>query len=343
MKPNSLKIAIRYFIVGDRFTFLNIIGLTIGISLFVLMIMLLHYELSYDAFHTNKKKILQVCEHDLKSGEYMAYSAIPMPLTLKNDFPEVKYVTGIWNILPESGKLNYQDTEYSGFKGASVEPDIFNIFNYSLIIGDIETVLRDPDKIAVSKSLATKVFGEENPFGKTLSYRSFSFTISHVFNDLPENSSVRFDVLFSDKIREKINPDYKVAWWNGGMVTYVLLHDGYSEADFNHHLKEIPSRYYPEFLIGRSTYFTAPFYKSHFNTSLIGQSAISYTYIILLSFISFIILLIACVNYINLTLARAFKMNIDAGIRRIVGASSNHIIFIQLWLSLIYIVEQNQK
>ena len=101
------------------------------------------------------------------------------------------------------------------------------------------------------------------------------------------------------------------------------------------HLKEIPSRYYPDFLKGRSTYFTVPFYKLHFNTSLIGQSAVSYTYIILLGCISLIILLIACVNYINLTLARAFKMNIDAGIRRIAGASSRHIISIQIWLSLL--------
>ncbi|MCX6255252.1 MAG: ABC transporter permease [Bacteroidia bacterium] len=335
MKPNSLKVALRYFRAADRYSLLNIIGLTVGISLFVLMVMLLHYELSYDAFHPNKKKILQVCEHDLKSGEYLAYSAIPLPLTLKNDFPEVKFVTGIWGTIRESSKIKYQNIEYSGFTGASAEPDIFNIFNYRLILGDIHTVLIDPDKIAVSKSLVVKIFGNEDPIGKVISMENFNFTISHVFSDMPQNSSVHFDVLFSDKIREKINPDYKVAWWNRGMITYVILQDGYSEDDFNRHLKEIPSTYYPDFLKGRSTYFTAPFYKSHFNTSLRGQSAVSYTYIILLGCISFIILLIACVNYINLTLARAFKMNIDAGIRRIAGASSSHIISLQIWLSLL--------
>ena len=119
------------------------------------------------------------------------------------------------------------------------------------------------------------------------------------------------------------------------MLTYVMLQDGYSEDNFNAHLMEIPSRYYPDFLKGRSTYFTAPFYKSHFNTLLTGQPAVSYTYIILLGCISFIILLIACVNYVNLTLARAFKLNIDAGIRRIMGASSRHIISLQIWLSLL--------
>jgi putative ABC transport system permease protein len=265
----------------------------------------------------------------------MAYSAIPLPLTLKNDFPEVKYVTGIWHILYESSKVSFRNVEYSGFNGASVEPDIFNIFNYQIILGDIHTVLNDPDKIAISKSCALKIFGNGNPIGEVISYRNFNFTVSHVFSDLPQNSSVHFDVLFSDKIREKFNPDYKVAWWNGGMLTYVILQNGFPEDDFNRHLKEIPSRYYPDFLKGRSTYFTAPFYKSHFNTSLTGQPAVSYTYILLLGCISFIILLIACINYINLTLARAFKMNIDAGIRRIVGASSRHIISLQIWLSLL--------
>ena len=338
MNLNSLKIALRYFKAADRYSILNILGLTVGISLFVLMVMLLHYELSFDAFHPNKKNILQVCEHDLKSGEYQAYSAMPLPLTLKNDFPEVKYVTGVWGILREKDKIKYQDVEYSGFTGASTEPDIFNIFNYKLILGDIHTVLLDPDKIAISKSMSSKIFGNENPIGKVLTFYNFPLTISHVFNDIPQNSAVHFDLLISDKIREKINPDYKVAWWNGGMTTYAILQKGSSEKDFNKHLQEIPARYYPDFLKGRSTYFTAPFYKSHFNTSLIGQPAVSYTYIILLGCISFIILLIACVNYINLTLARAFKMNIDAGIRRISGASAGHIISLQIWLSLLTVM-----
>ena len=107
---------------------------------------------------------------------------------MKNDFPEVKYVTGIWGAIREGDKLKYQETQYSGFTGASAEPDIFNIFNYRLILGDIYTVLKDPDKIAVSKSLAVKIFGNENPIGKVISFYNFAFTISHTYSDLPVNS-----------------------------------------------------------------------------------------------------------------------------------------------------------
>ncbi len=339
MKINSFKIAFRYFSKANSFTILNISGLVIGISLFVLISMLLNYEFTFDGFHSNKDKILQICEHDLKSGEFSTNTPFPLPFTLKNDFPEIQYATGVWKILSKENKINYQNIEYLGFTGASVEPDFFNIFDYKIILGDIRSVLRTSDNIAISKSLSVKIFGNENPIGKTLSIDNFSFTISHLFNDLPNNSSVKFDILFSDKIRENLISNYKVAWWNAGIKTYAILQDNYSVKDFNQNLSEIPERYYPGFLKGRSTYFTIPFVKSHFNTSILDsyQPAVSYKYLFLLGSISFILLLIACVNYINLTLARAFKLNIDAGIRRIVGAGSHHIISIQIWYALLSI------
>jgi len=301
--------------------------------------MLLNYELSFDGFHPNKEKILQVCEHDLKSGEFLAYTGLPLPLTLRNDFPEVKYVSGIWRMINKESKIKHKNIEYSGFTGASVEPDFFNIFGYKLIIGDIHKVLITPDNIAVSKSLSRKIFGNENPLGRTISIDTYAFTISHVFNDLPINSSVRFDILLPESIREKIISDYRKAWWNGGMLTYVILQDNSSVEEFNRNLETIPGRYYPDFLKGRSTFFTIPFVKSHYNTSVLNfaQPATSYTYLLLLGSIAFIILLIACVNYTNLTLARAFKLNKDAGIRRIVGAGSRQIISIQVLYALLSI------
>ncbi len=332
MIPYKLKVAFRFFSRARSFTMLNIAGLVIGITLFTLISLLLNYEFSFDGFHPNRKKILQVCEHDLKSGEFYAHTGLPLPLTLKSDFPEVKYVTGVWKILDKESKIKYQNIEYSGFTGASVDPDFFNIFNYRVILGDIQSALQTADNIAVSKSLSDKIFGSENPIGKTLTLNQFNFTITQLFIDLPENSAVKFDVLFSDKIRETITPDYKVAWWNGGIKTYAILQDNFPVEDFNKSLKGIPDKYYPDFLKGRSTFFTIPFAKAHFNTSILNNDppAVSHTYLMLLGSIAFIILLIACVNYVNLTLARAFKLNVDAGIRRIVGAGSQDIMSIQL-------------
>ncbi|MBN2274918.1 MAG: ABC transporter permease [Bacteroidales bacterium] len=332
MIPYKLKIAIRFFSRAKSFTLLNMVGLVIGISLFILISMLLNYELSFDGFHVNKNKILQVCEQDLKSGESLAHTGLPLPLTLKNDFPEVKYVAGVLKILYRESNIKYQDTEYSGYTGASVDPDFFNIFQYEIILGDVQNVLKAPDNIAVSKSMSTKIFGDENPIGKTIALSNYNFTITQLFKDIPDNSSVKFDILFSEKIREIITPDYKVAWWNGGIKTYVILQNNSLVEDFNAHLKEIPDRYYPDFLKGRSTYFTIPFAKAHFDTSILNSDppAISHAYLLLLGSIAFIVLLIACVNYVNLTLARAFQLNMDAGIRRIVGARSQEIIKLQV-------------
>jgi putative ABC transport system permease protein len=339
MLTYNLKLVFRLFLRARNFAILNTLSLVIGISLFTLISLLLNYEFSFDGFHPNKDKILQVCEHDLKSGEFLAHTGLPLPLTLKKDFPEVKYVSGIWKIVYKESKIKYQNIEYSGFTGASAEPDIFNIFDYKVILGDIHTALKTPDNIAVSKSLSLKIFGNENPIGKVISLDKYTFTISHLFNDLPINSAVKFDILFSDKVREKIISDYQVAWWNGGILTYVILQDNSSVEDFNRNLRTIPSRYYPDFLKGRSTYFTIPFAKVHYNTSILNfdQPATSYTYLFLLGSIAFIILLIACVNYVNLTLARAFKLNMDAGIRRIVGAGSRQIITIQVLYALLNI------
>lgn len=341
MKPNNLIIALRYLLKIDRSVILNISGMAIGLSLFVLISLLLNYELSYDKFHSNNEKILQICQQDLKSGELSTNTAFPLAITLRNDFPEVKYVAGVWKMLHEKNSvIKYNDIEYTGFSAASVEPDFLNIFDYHLIIGNPETALDAPENIAVSKSLSEKIFGSDNPVGKVINIANYSFTISQLFKDIPDNSSVKFDILFSHKIREQLISDYEIAWWNTGLQTYVILHDNYPVEDFNNNLKEIPGKYYPEFLKGRSTYLTYPFSKTHYATHILNWNnpPVSYTFLVLLGAISFIILLVAGVNNINLTLARAFKFNVDAGIRRISGASPGSIVKIQVWYSVLSVL-----
>lgn len=335
MLTYKLKTVFRYFSRARNFTLLNIFGLVIGITLFLLISLLLHYELSYDGFHANGNKILQVCQQDLKSGELSAFTPLPLPVTLVNNFPEVKHVVGIWPMIYKESRIKYRDSEYSGMTGGSAEPDIFNVFGYEIIEGDAQNALMYADQIAISRSAAHKIFGSEDPIGKSISIQQYTFTISQVFKDLPENSSVKYDLLFSDQIREKIVSDYQYAWWNSGINTYVILQENSSVASFNRNLKSVSDRYYPDFLKGRSTYFTIPFSKIHFDSSVINHNhpAVSYTFLMLLGSIAFIILLIACVNYINLTLAKAFRMNKEAGIRRIVGAGSGDIFSLQLLYS----------
>ncbi|MFW6370634.1 MAG: ABC transporter permease, partial [Bacteroidota bacterium] len=192
------------------------------------MILLLQYELSFDSFHSKQDSILKVGSHDLKSGEFQSHSPMPLSLTLKNDFPEVKHVVGVWQIIREESKITINNNDYSGFKGASVEPDFFSIFDYKLIQGSHDNLLRNPNEIYISENLARKVFGKEDPVGNKITLQQFDFSIAGIFADVPENSEVSFDVLLSDKIREIVWSDFPIAWWSGGMHTYVILNENVS-------------------------------------------------------------------------------------------------------------------
>jgi putative ABC transport system permease protein len=332
-----IAITVRNFKVQWKFSVLNISGLALGLVLTIMMVMLIRYELSFDTFHPKRDKIHKVVTHDLKSGEIHSHTPMPLSLTLQNDFPEVEHVAGIWQILNPEAKIQYERFEHYGFTGASVESGFFDIFNYPVILGDGNAALDDPGKIAVSRHFATKIFGRENPVGKHITYNNFEFTIGAVFDDIPDNSEVKFDVLFSEKIRKLVWEKFPVAWWSGGMHTYVILHKGTSIEQFNERLKLIPEKYFPDFLKGRETFFTVPFKGLHFRTDVKGGlvPAVSPVYLFILGAIAIITLVIACINFINISTCQITKRNKDIAIRKINGAGRRHIMALQLWHSVL--------
>ena len=333
----SIKVGYRHIVSSRKYAILNISGLTLGLTLTIMMVMLVHYELSFDNFHPNREKILKVLTHDLKSGEIKSNTPMPLSLTLINDFAEVKYAAGIYKVLHENAEVEYNNLTYSGFTGASVETSFFSIFNYPMLLGNKESALDGPYDIAVSRSFSEKIFGTENPVGKIVSFHNLPFTIRGMYADVPDNSEVKFDVLFSDKIRTIVWEKFPVAWWSGGMHTYVILQDGLAASQFDERLKEIPEKYFPDYLKGRETYLTTPFKGIHFNTNISGglTPAVSPMYLFILSCIALVTLLIACINFINISTCQTAKRNRDTGIRKIVGAGRNQIIAMHLWNSLI--------
>jgi len=333
----SIKVGFRHISSSRKYALLNISGLTLGLTLTIMMVMLVHYEWAFDNFHPNRDEILKVLTHDLKSGELQSHTPLPLSQTLINDFAEVKYAAGIYKLLNEEVEIEYSSLSYSGFTGASVETDFFSIFNYHLLLGNKESALNGPADIAVSRSFSEKLFGTENPVGKIVTIDNQPFTVRAMYADLPDNSEVKFDILFSDKIREIVWEQFPVAWWSGGMHTYVILNEGISVEQFNESLKEIPEKYFPDYLKGRETFLTTPFKGLHFKTDISGglTPAVSPMYLFILSCIALVTLLIACVNFINISTCQTAKRNKDTGIRKIVGANRNQIIALHLWNSLI--------
>ena len=320
--------ALRRLISSGKYTVFNMLSLTLGLTLTILIVMLINYEISFDKFHHNSDEILCVIQHDLKDGTLSTSTPYPLPRTLKNDFPEVKAVAAFNAIIHTDTKVQYNNLSYTGFKGASVDPEVFSLFDFQLLLGDKENILSAPDKMVISKSMAKKIFGSENPVGKVLEIEHFPFTVEGIYADLPNNSSLNFDILCSEKINEIIWSDAPKAWWASGLTTFVILHKGITVQEFNDHLEQIPERYYPDFLKGRSTYTTRPFKSLHFDTSMAGGliEAVSPKYMLILALIASLTLIIACINFISLSIAQSGRKTMEAGVRRISGASPFQII-----------------
>lgn len=327
-----IRSILRHLRVSGKYTLLNVVGLILGLTLTVLIVMLLVYEISFDKFHSHKNEILCIIQHDLKDGSYNAHTPYPLPQTLKNDFPEVKAVAGFNRILNTENEIRYQDLSYYGFTGASVDEDVLSIFDFKLLLGNRKVVLDTPDKIIISQKTSQRIFGKENPVGMTLELQGFPFRIAGVFATLPENSALDFDILFSSKINPVLWSDAPKAWWASGLYTFVLLNEGYSREKFEAHLKQIPDLYYPDFLKGRSTYTTESFKRLHYDNTIIEgmTDPVSPEYLLILGIIALLTLLIAVINYISLSTARASRQSTEAGIRRISGASRWNIVGLHL-------------
>jgi putative ABC transport system permease protein len=333
MQLFQIKTAIRILQSQRKLSILNIGGLTLGLVLTFMIVLLLYYELSFDRFHPDLNSIYEVVTNDFKSGKTNANTPMPLPNTLKNDFANVENTVGIWVTIGEDREIIYNGLAYSGFTGASVDKDIFNIFAYELILGNLDEVLDSENKVVVSEKFAKTIFGSENPVGKTITFDRHNFTISGLYKDLPNNSDVQFDILFSDKLRNQWDNE----WWSSAIYTYVKLSKGYKLEDFDKDLKEIPARYFPDFLKGRETFSAVPFAGLHLNNSIEGglNGATSPVYLSILGFIAFLTLLLACFNFINLTTSSAIKKSKINGIRKVLGAKPGQIISLQMHQSLI--------
>ncbi len=292
-------ITIRKLKNAGKYTAYNIIGLTLGLSLAILISMLIGYELSFDKFHKHADKIFCVLQKDLKDGAISAITPYPLPATLKNNFPEVKAAVGINPILND-GDITYKNIAYSGFSGATTDADIFSVFDFKLLLGIKSDVLDGPNKVVISQNTDKKIFGSENPVGNEIFLDKYGFTVSGVFADLPDNSSMQFDLLFSEELNAVMWSEAPVAWWASSISTFVILNDGISVEQFNSHLQQIPDNYYPDFLKGRSTFATLPFKKLHFETGIYNglATAVSIRYLVILGVIALFTLAIACLNFI---------------------------------------------
>ena len=326
MFRNYLKVAWRNLWKSKVYTSLNIIGLATGMAAFIVIMLFVRYERSFDKFH--KKNIYRLNEVQkfpgMVASQKVGLSMFPMGPTLKNEFPEIKNFTRIrWqNKYP----LTYQEKRVYFPQLFFVDTTFLQLFDFKLITGNRETALQQPNSIVLTQSGAEKLFGRENPIGKKVTHfggDTTSFVVTGILENVPQNSQLQFEGLMS------FNTIYKPKWmdrWGGNWLdTYFELASNTNlpalEKKFPSYLKKHLSgdnwKYYELFLL--------PLADVHANSADIGLDYINYqkfdrSYTNIFFGIALIVLVIACVNFMNLATARSAERAREVGVRKSIGA-----------------------
>ncbi|WP_320018440.1 ABC transporter permease [Labilibaculum manganireducens] len=333
---NFFKVAFRNMRKYKGYTFINIVGLAVGLACVFLIYLFVQDELSYDKFYPKSKDIYRVATK-VKMGERkMDGNTICAPFSPNAvaDFPEVKYAVRInfWNNV----LFKYEDKQFVEDKFLRTDSTFFEVFSRPFVFGDSRTALKEKNNIVLTQSTSQKYFGDANPVGKILKMSEDKlFTISGVVEDVPENSHFHYDLVGL----LNLSAEEEDAWFSDYMQAYFLLQPGTNHKDLEAKFRDFTIRHMGPKLIevlgidivawekngNEFKYYLEPLESIYLKTTTEGQiepvSDIKYIYIF--SAIAFFILLLACVNFLNLTTARSYTRAREVGVRKVFGSNRN--------------------
>ncbi|MCP4726458.1 MAG: FtsX-like permease family protein, partial [bacterium] len=328
MFKNYLKIAFRNISRQKGFSFINIAGLAVGMTCCILILLWVQDELSYDRFHENSDTLYRVTEHQYNSsGDYFPVAVTPWPLAeaLKEEYPEIVESARMRRLT--NRLIAYQDKKFYEDEILAVDPSFLKMFSFPLIEGDAETALSEPNTVLITMNAVGKYFPDEDPIGKTIIYNTWnSFRITGILKDPPRNSHMKFDFLvqFESTLRQE---RWTESWGTNNYYTFVQLQsdaavESLSEKVYDYMLKLNPRS--GTKLIMQPV--TDVHLHSDYAIDLYGATENTAMYVYIFSVIAVIILLIACINFMNLSTARSVKRAKEVGMRKVVGARKANII-----------------
>lgn len=326
MIKNYLKIALRNFRKQKLFSLINICGLALGMACTILILLWVQDELNFDKFNKNADNIYRVVENQhYAGGEIFPVAVTPGPLAkaLNDNYPEIvnstRFTFGRGN-LRYGNKIFYEPV-------ALADPEFLKIFSYPLVIGNPDNVLNDLHSILMTEESAEKYFGNENPVGKTIIFDdSLSLKVTGVLKDVPTDSHLRFDFLLNFEFLKNLGRNLD-EWGNNSFYTYVLLQQNVKVWDVNQKIKEEIKKHNEDSITDLEL---QPLLKIHLYSA--GKYAAdigglgNIEYVNIFSLVAFIVLLIACINFMNLSTARATKRAREVGMRKVIGADRWQII-----------------
>lgn len=324
MLKNYFKIAFRNLWRHRVFTFINIMGLTVGMTACLLIFLYVRFELSYDRFHSKADRIYRIVA-DIKTPTETIPASGPawaVPGHLKFDFSEIEAFTRVMhdNILIRKGDIKFNEP-----KSFWADSAYFQIFGFKLLKGDPRTALKEPYSVVLTESTAKKYFGKADPLGQTILITSENApaTVTGVMQDMPENTHIKGDLLVSmSTITTKFAKGIDDQWSNYSPWAYVLLKPGVTPQSIEKKLPAFLEKWSGKEMKELQMYVTLKLeqLKSVYLYSTRGDSLGSIRNVYIFSIIALFILIIACINFINLTTARASERAKEVGIRKVAGA-----------------------
>ncbi|MBD0332334.1 MAG: ABC transporter permease [Chitinophagaceae bacterium] len=327
MIKNYFKIALRHLQKNRLYALVNIIGLAIGLTSCILIGIYIWHELSFDRFHKNANRIARVTwQYNFGDAENkVATTGTRVGPEFTRRFPEVDaYV----RLLKYPRVISYQDKMFDEKNFLYADSAFFSVFSFPLLQGDKKTVLDAPDKVVITQSMAKKYFGSENPIGKTLKVGGTKdFLITGIAADAPDNSQIKFDFVGTFT---SLNASKEEKWNEANYITYLLLKDKNSFSGLQPKINEYVKKVSREEMQLQANQFMAyhlePLTRVHLYSDLEGfEPNNSIVYIYIMAAVAVLILLIACVNYTNLSTAQSAKRSAEISMRKVMGAGKTQV------------------
>jgi putative ABC transport system permease protein len=335
MLKNHLKIAFRHFIRQKMFSFINIASLAVGLSCGILVLFFIRYEFSYDKYHEDARNIYRVVrEHQGETAWYNS-SEHPLAASLKHDFPEILIATRVKKN-DEVGVVEYGSKRFYEEGIYFVDQDFLEIFTFSLLSGNKTTALKTPFSVLITQEMAEKYFGDKEPLGKIIQINEWysdtkhNYEIKGVLKNIPDNSHFMFDFLVSYSSLYSLKRggrDSVETWSYFEPKTYIKMAASVNPKNVEEKCPAFLKKYKGENASTERIHLQ-PLTDIHLGGNLRfeleNNSDMKVVY--MFSAIAFSILIIACLNYINLSVARSTKRAIEVGMRKVVGANKKQLV-----------------